>query len=327
VSSFSDKPTSRQDDAPARRCADTPARPSPNNPRVNRAVLNRDSKFYILDWDNNILHMPTRIHLEKRGPGGVWQPHSVSTAMFSVVRNDTENYRPPNGDWKQAFAEFQDPADLSENRFLRDAAEAIERALKNPETAAPSFNTFRRTLAEGRLFAIVTARGHSSETLKKGVRLFIDRVLTPAERDEMMASLRGYRACYDGVETFGTDEEELAYYLALNRYHAVTSPAFEARVAELFPGAVGQEERKQFAIHDFVRHVIRILERTGALGKPVSVGFSDDDPGNIHAVTSYISTELKNRFPNVKFVVYDTSAPHIEGGRKITVSGQLDLGL
>jgi len=25
-------------------------------------------------------------------------------------------------------------------------------------------------------------------------------------------------------------------------------------------------------------------------------------------------------------VVYDTSAPHVEGGRKITVSGQLDLG-
>ena len=296
-------------------------------PRVNRRVMERDSKFYILDWDNNILHMPTRIFLEKRQSDGTWQAHPVSTAAFSVVRNDTENYRPLEGDWKKAFAEFQDTEGMTENRFLRDATEALNRVLEHPENAAPSFKTFKRTLAEGRLFAIVTARGHSAETLKKGVRLFIDRVLSADEREEMMASLRGYRACYDGVERFGSDEEELAYYLALNRYHAVTSPAFEARVAREFAGEVGQEARKQFAIRDFVQHVIRILERTGALGKPVSVGFSDDDPGNVHAVTSYITSELKNRFPNVKFVVYDTSAPNLEGGRKITVSGQLDLGL
>jgi len=176
------------------------------------------------------------------------------------------------------------------------------------------------------VFAIAPALGHAAATLRKGVRLFIDRVLDDTEREEMMASLRGYRACYDNVESFGTDEEELAYYLSLNRYHAVTSPAFEARVADELGGEVGQEARKQFAIRDFVHHVIRILERTGALGKPVSVGFSDDDPGNIAAVSSYIASELKDRFPNVKFVVYDTSAPHVEGGRKITVSGQLDLG-
>jgi len=298
-----------------------------NTPRVNRRVIERDSKFYILDWDNNILHMPTRIHLEKRQPDGAWQPHAVSTAVFSVVRNDPENYRPPEGDWKKAFVEFQDAGDVSENRFLRDAALAINRVLENPETAAPSFKTFKRTLVEGRLFAIVTARGHSAATLRKGVRLFIDRVLSPEDRAEMMASLRGYRACYDNVEHFGTDEEELAYYLSLNRYHAVTSPAFEARVTGELGGAeVGQEARKQFAIRDFVQHVFRILERTGALGKPVSVGFSDDDPGNISAVASYIASELKDRFPNIKFVVYDTSAPHVEGGRKITVSGQLDLG-
>lgn len=297
-------------------------------PRINFNVGARDSKFYILDWDNNILHMPTRIFLEKRQADGGWLPHPVSTSMFSVVRNDTANYRPLDGDWRKAFAEFQDTEGMTENRFLRDATLAIDRVLECPENAAPSFTTFRRTLVEGRLFAIVTARGHSSETLKKGVRLFIERVLTETDRAEMMANLRGYRACFDGVENFGTDEEELAYYLALNRYHAVTSPAFEARVAEeMGGGVVGQEARKQFAIRDFVHHVIRILERTGALGKPISVGFSDDDPGNVHAVTAYIASELKSHFPTVKFVVYDTSEPNIEGGRKITVSGQLDLGL
>jgi len=297
-------------------------------PRVNERVGERDNKFYILDWDNNILHMPTRIHLEKRQPDGSWQPHPVSTSMFSAERKgiDMVNYRPLDGDWKKAFAEFRDTANITENRFLRDATTAIDRVLKAPEHAAPSFKAFKRTLIEGRLFAIVTARGHSAETLKKGVRLFIDRVLSPAEREEMMASLRGYRACFDNVENFGTDEDELDYYFNLNHYHAVSSPAFEARMAEECGGEVGQEERKLLAIRDFIVHVIRILESTTGLGKPISVGFSDDDPGNVHAVINYID-ELKRLFPNVKFVVYDTSSPNLEGGRKITIAGQMDLGL
>ncbi|MCL1887459.1 MAG: hypothetical protein FWF96_01130 [Kiritimatiellaeota bacterium] len=298
-------------------------------PRVNRRVGERDSKFYILDWDNNILHMPTRIHLEKRQPDGTWLPHPVSTSVFSAERKDVDmvSYRPLDGDWKKAFAEFQDTADASENRFLGDTATAIDRVLANPGAAAPSFKAFRRTLVEGRLFAIVTARGHSAETLKKGVRLFIDRVLSPGERAEMMASLRGYRACFDGVEAFGDDPAELDHYLDLNHYHAVTSPAFEALVAAAHNGApLGQEERKLLAIRTFIEHIIRILEEKSALGKPVSVGFSDDDPGNVNAVVNYID-ELKRLFPSVKFVVYDTSSPTLEGGRKITVSGQMDLGL
>lgn len=296
-------------------------------PRVNLRVAERDSKFYILDWDNNILHMPTRIHLEKRAPDGTWHPHPVSTAVFSIVRNDPQNYRPLGNDWRNAFAEFQDGEAMTENRFLRDASLAIDRALASPADAAPSFHTFKRMLVEGRLFAIVTARGHSADTLRKGVELFIHRVLSPADREEMLANLRGYRACFDHATDFGTDAEELDYYLTLNRYHAVTSPSFQARHALEDGTAATQESLKQFAIRDFVQHVIHILESTGSLNRNISVGFSDDDPGNIQAVSDYIQRELTRHFPAVKFVVYDTSEPNLPGGRKLTVSGQLDLGL
>ena len=297
--------------------------------RVNDRVADRDFKYYIFDWDDNILHMPTRIHLEKRQPDGTWAPHLVSTAVFSLIRGDTQNYRPPNGNWQEAFVEFQDYANETENHFLRDAREAITRLIGGADRPAPSFQTFRTTLVEGRLFAIVTARGHAAETLRKGVRLFVDLVLTPAERAEMLANLRGYRACFDQVTQFGTDEEELAYYLDLNHYHAVTSPEFNDLLPQAAPGAESAGYRKQFAIRAFVEHVVRILARTqtGRLRHPVSVGFSDDDPGNIKAVEEYIQAELGSRFPGVKFVVYDTSDRTLEKGRKNVVSGQLDLGL
>jgi hypothetical protein len=297
--------------------------------RVNDRVADRDFKYYIFDWDDNILHMPTRIRMEKRQPDGTWAPHPVSTSVFSLIRGDAVNYRPPGGSWPAAFVAFQDYANEPESNFLRDAREAIIRVSSGAERPAPSFRTFRKTLVEGRLFAIVTARGHASETLRKGVRLFVDLVLTPAEREEMLANLRGYRVCYDHVTQFGTDEEELSYYLGLNQYYAVTSPAFDDLLARAAAGPESPEHRKQYAIRAFVEHVVRILARTqeGRLRRPVSVGFSDDDAGNVQAVQEYIRTELARHFPGVKFVVYDTSDRTLEKGRKVVVSGQLDLGL
>lgn len=301
---------------------------SRHSQNVNLRVADRDFKYYIFDWDDNILHMPTRIHLEKRMPDGTWAPHSVSTAAFAVVRNDAENYRAPGGEWENAFVEFQDDAGESESRFLRDTREALEKVLSGEMKPGPSFNTLRETMVEGRLFAIVTARGHESDSLKKAVRLFIDVVLTSEEKAEMMANLRGYRACFDQLSTFGTDEEELAYYLSLNRYQAVTNPGFKRWLKQTEGARALTENAKQFAIRDFVEHVIKILSRTGgdSLKRPISVGFSDDDLGNVAAVERYIQEELAKRFPGIKFVVYDTSDPKLTDGRKVVVSGQLDFG-
>ena len=73
-------------------------------------------------------------------------------------------------------------------------------------------------------------------------------------------------------------------------------------------------------------HLFRTLRRTGGVGAhQVAVGFSDDDVGNVKAVSDYIRRELASRFGCCKFVVYDTSDPELVSGRKVTVSGQLDL--
>lgn len=295
----------------------------------NPKIASRDLKYYIFDWDDNILHMPTYIHLERRLGNGTWVPHLVSTALFSVIRNDKENYRAPDNDWEKAFVEFRDFTADDESKFLKDARTAIDCVQNGAEKIPPSFNTFRRTLIEGRIFAIVTARGHKPETLRKGVELFIERILTPREREDMIFNLRGYIACFEGKDRNNEmeDAQVLDNYLSLNRYHAVTSPEFIALVKNsAVPDPDRSEARKQFAILDFLEHLFRMIERIGAQ-KPVSVGFSDDDPANVHAVMSFIRDTLAARFPSVKFVVYDTSDPDVDNGHKIIVSGQLDLGL
>ena len=54
-------------------------------PYVNTEVENRDFKYYIFDWDDNILHMPTKIRMEHLEDDGTWKPVEVSTSTFALV--------------------------------------------------------------------------------------------------------------------------------------------------------------------------------------------------------------------------------------------------
>ena len=303
-------------------------------PYVNEEVATRDFKYYIFDWDDNILHMPTKIAMEHRdGPDAPWKPVEVSTSTFALVRADTAHYRAPGGVWAEAFRNFEDSP--TRDNFIEDTLAALAK-IERGEKPGPSYNALKKTLREGRIFAIVTARGHSPETIERAVRLFIQRALNAEEREEMMSNLRGYRQWLDGVGDgeFGTDAEELDYYLSMCRYSAVTYQGFKDRMAAdpiyqeklaTAPTAAKPELAKEFAIRDFVEHIFHMLRRGGCLNRSVSIGFSDDDKGNVKTVSSFIREELSKRFDGIKFVVYDTSDRSLAKGRKVCVSGQLNL--
>ena len=239
-------------------------------PYVNDEVVTRAEKYYIFDWDDNILHMGTKIRMEHREANGEWKPVMLSTAMFALVRNDTENYRAPSdGGWDAAFKYFGDAPDA--NYFLCDTIEALER-VEHGEKPGPSYLALKKTLREGRLFAIVTARGHSAKTLEMAVRVFIKYALNDREREEMMSNLRGYRRHFDHVEKFGTDADELDYYLSMCHYSGVMDqrffervkhdPLYVSRIKEN-PTARFPELAKEFAIRDFVEHIFHTLKRNG----------------------------------------------------------------
>ena len=60
--------------------------------------------YYAFDWDDNILNMPTKIHMEHL-VDGQWIPTEVSTAEFAEVRNDKDNWKI---NYANAFIEFND---------------------------------------------------------------------------------------------------------------------------------------------------------------------------------------------------------------------------
>jgi hypothetical protein len=268
--------------------------------------------YYMFDWDDNILHMPTRIHLERRTRRG-WAPCHVSTAEFARIRRDTVNYRPVQGDWDKAFVDFYDIGRRGNRTFLEDTKIALAPVVRGERKGAPSFERFRQALVEGRLFAIITARSHSARSIRRGVEYFIDNVLSPEEKRVMIANLRGF-IDYFGGDASMSDRQVLRSYLDLNRYHGVSSPQFRKRMGIRFDGAESPEKAKQLAIRDFVEHTLSLIKprRTGpvASGSPslhVSIGFSDDDPHNVLSIAAYLRSELSRRFPGIKFVVYDAS--------------------
>lgn len=283
-------------------------------------------RYYMFDWDDNILHMPTQIYLERRSEDGAWEPCPVSTAHFAAIRRDTENYRPRHGDWDDAFVEFYDVGRRGERAFLDDCEKALAPVIRGENNGGPSFNRFRKALVEGRLFAIITARAHAPSSIRKGVEYFIDQILSEEEKMEMVANLRRYNQFFNEADPI-SDEEVLDKYLGLNKYRGVTSPEFQAEIGEAIDsGAQSPTQAKQYAIREFVQHVVELV---GPVQKeqPISVGFSDDDAHNVQAVVEFIEHDLSREFPDIKFVVYDTSDPRLPRGRKIVIRGQLELDL
>jgi hypothetical protein len=249
-------------------------------------LLEFQKRAYSFDWDDNILNMPTQIHLEKR-VGNDWVPVDVSTSEFAEVRHKVgTEYRLLNDSPIDAFEDFRDY-----DAFQRDTKEAIRR-----KDFGPSFDKFKEALIYGNDFSIITARGNSPKALRDGVKVLIDMTFSSDELKTMEDNLKG----------INVDE-----YLNLQDYHPVSSDEFQQQFGSE-GGASNPEVAKTIALKDFVRRVVKAAEQltTNPEFNGLSVGFSDDDLGNVEKAEEFIREELKKSYPNVRFLVYDTSDPN-----------------
>ncbi|MFT5193891.1 MAG: hypothetical protein ACI9EW_000534 [Cellvibrionaceae bacterium] len=261
-----------------------------------------DLKYYVLDWDDNILFMPTLIHLQKDG-----KPVDVATKDYAEIRHD-KSYQLLDDDPDKAFAGFRDGT----GDFVAD----IRKALATKEFA-PSFLAFKRALRKARLFCIVTARGHSSETIRRGVELFIEEVFSDEEREEMLENIQTFNRL---AELDIPKEACLSRYLDLNGYVGVSSPSFlkvlEDHSALEIDAADAQahnpENAKTFAVRRFVQQTLKLSENLPAETKNIAFGFSDDDLRNLATMREFLKKGLAKEFPHVDFFVYDTSGENAE---------------
>ena len=248
-------------------------------------------RAYSFDWDNNIINMPTLIKMLK-SEDGKWKPVELSTDEFAKVRND-EQYKLDD----DAFYNFRE-----EKSFIKDLKKALD-----DKSYAPSFDKFKEALIYASPISIITARGHQPITLRKGMDVVISRIFNEYELSDMLSHIQE-----NFPETaYMTPDKTLEVYLDSIEYHPVTSEAFATRFGTELGSARNPEENKKIAFRDYVKKVIDgAKQMVGTKYNKLSVGFSDDDLGNINSMIDYIKEELQDEFPEMSFIVYNTA----EGG-------------
>lgn len=244
-------------------------------------------KGYSFDWDDNILFMPTLIKLDKKVDGR-WETIKVSTEEFSSIRNNPNYKIRPD-----SYDDFR-----NHEGFLKDTIQAISQ-----QKFGPSFNKLKESLVSASPFSIITARGNSPSTLRQGVKIVIDMALSDDEKNKMVDNIK---LKYPSQEDL-TDTEIIDFYLKENNYMPVSSEEFLSK----YPGIASAESPeigKKIALNDYVKRVVEGAKKitNNEYGR-LTIGFSDDDKKNIEAVIDYIKEELNIRYPEVEFIIYDTS--------------------
>ena len=238
-------------------------------------IIENKKKFFLFDWDDNIMNMPTQIILDKLVENR-WIKVSVNSKEFRKIRkNIGKNYRIR----KDSFKYFKDSKQFQNDLIL---------SISNKKFG-PVFEKFISTLSNCQDFGIITARGHSPKIVKRGIIYIIKNVMTPSQKRNMILNLK---------------KESLDDYLSRQKYRTVSSPQFIKEFG-LDIGSQSPEEGKKLALTHYIENVVN---KTKNFHK-ISVGFSDDDIGNIRAIESIIKKELRKKFPNINFVIYDTSNP------------------
>jgi hypothetical protein len=237
-------------------------------------------KYYAFDWDDNIVHMPTKIMLKTEDGDEV----GMSTDDFAKYRHDIGkdpieyNGKKIVGYSDNAFRNFKTDGD---KQFIIDAMKA---------KLGPAFDDFKESINNGSIFSIITARGHNPNTLKQAIYNYIVSGFGGIDKDELLKNLRKYRTFVDEEDM--SDNELIKSYLELNKYHPVTFGQ---------GGAENPEELKVMAMDDFVSYIkgmAALLNKKAYLKKDIGnkfvpskpmIGFSDDDPRNVEVMKKHFN--------------------------------------
>lgn len=227
--------------------------------------------FYFFDLDDNVLFLPTPIYLFDKSTG---DEVALSTGHFARISSrlgmpgQYENYRVDLDDERGSFRRFRDiPTQGIRQWFLEDIDQAL--AKLDVQWKGPSWDFFEHAVHNDRPLCIITARGHAPETIVAGImRLYEEKHLSRVPN-----FLGLYPVSHKPTQAQLGASQTLSI-AALKK--AAIIHAVEAAMTQY-----GHSEHHRF-------------------------GMSDDAPENI-ALAIEALTELKRRFPNNAFFVFDTS--------------------
>lgn len=233
--------------------------------------MSKEQSFYFFDFDDNIMFLDTPIFIK----------NMVTKEIKSVSTGDFANIHPllgKSGEWvdygmfDDSYSHFRDIPETStdtnqEQYFVRDIKTAIADTTKNWK--APAWNLFVYACNNERPVSIVTARGHSPETLKAGVDVLL--------KSGLIAKLPNY------LTIFPVGNDDVRHYLG-DKELEYTTPALKKRA--------------------IIQTVETALENYGTEPEH-RFGMSDDDPANVSLIISAMCV-CKKKYEDKRFFVINT---------------------
>lgn len=228
--------------------------------------------FYFFDFDDNIMFLATPIFILNTETE---KPEPFSTGKFANIHpllgqpGEWENYAMFEGSYRN----FRDiPEDELQPGQKQYFVEDVEKAIKSDERSwqGPSWDLFVYACKEQRPVSIITARGHSPETLKAGLRVLVEKGLIPQEPN------------YLAIFPVGNDDV---------RREQLDDPGLKKTTPAL----------KKVAIK---KSVDKALEQFGS-DPEHRFGMSDDDPQNVSLIIRAMC-ECKRDYLDKRFFVINT---------------------
>jgi hypothetical protein len=230
--------------------------------------------FYFFDFDDNVVHLPTKIILFDRDTGKEAQ---VSTAEYASIYPSLGE---PGSKWENfelrdnpmgSYRNFREHPKEQLGDKEQPLVEDMIAALKNPflEWRGPSWDFFYKAVKNNRSISIITARGHHPHTIRRAINLLVQ------SRDLSVNPnyLSVYPVSHDATRKYlgDTDNKLSTAELKKTAIKVAVQDAFEC---------YGQNDLHRF-------------------------GMSDDDPKNIELIIEAMR-ELKALYPKNGFFVFNT---------------------
>lgn len=233
--------------------------------------------FYFFDFDDNIAFLTTPLILFHKENRSEVMISSGDFAQYHQSIGKSGPYAEYEMDFCDVTGTFRNFRDLNlsdieklqgkKQIFVQDVAEAL--GFPDFQWKGPSWECFYHATFNQRPLSVITARGHHPDTLKEGIRVFVQNRLLPLEPNYLSlypVSHKPTRVALGDVDlTQGT--------------------------AELKQRAIRASVEKAIEIYGFNAHH--------------RFGMSDDDPKNIQLIAEEMA-RLKSRFPEMSFFLIET---------------------
>lgn len=287
--------------------------------RLFREQLENENKpplhYYAFDYDDNLLFMATEIMLlDDRGVEVGMETHDyakyrsiIGTEEFDYKGYNIVGYitdKEGNIDFGESFRNFRDDHDPL--IFLKDTKNAIRE-----KAFGPSWDDFIECLTSGSIFAIITARGHESPTIRNVVEYLINNFLNDDQRYTMYNNILKYHYLFNNnhdrqSSTYPsgklTDNKLVKEYLDLCEYIGVSAPSRTESGSAASP-----EDAKKRSLLKFNR---KINDYAGRIGRKARIGFSDDDTKTVGVIEDLFNEVDNEEFPHIiQWVVKNTNKP------------------